>query len=38
MGLERWFLRHRLLTLTLMAVVPGGVVLWILLPWLERRR
>lgn len=37
MGLNGWLARHRLLALTLIALMPGGVVLWILLPWLGRR-
>ena len=38
MGLNRWLARHRLLALTLIALMPGGVVLGVLLPWLARRR
>lgn len=37
MGMERWIARHRVLALTFMALMPGGVVLWMLLPWLGRR-
>lgn len=37
MGVDRWIARHRLLSLTFMALIPGGVVLWVLLPWLARR-
>lgn len=38
MGMERWIARHRVLALTLMALMPGGVLLGVLLPWLARRR
>lgn len=38
MAADRWLAEHRLVTLALIAFVPGGLVLWMLLPWLARRR